>query len=384
VTRPGTAAEGTILSAADDLPVHQIAEPVAVAGTTDRHFYDRYYFCAHHCDDSVAVVAGLGQYPNLGVTDAFLSVTQEGHQEVLRSSRPLDADRLDLRVGPIAVEVLDGLRCLRVKVEPNDMGIEADLIWDHASAAYLEPRHLNRTGPRVTTNSVRFCQTGHWSGHLAIDGRRLTLDDDSWLGVRDRSWGIRPVGEPEPPGRRFADGPAGFLWLYSVLQFPDHVLVAILQEDAIGRRSLDHAARIFPDGTVEDLGSVIHELEFAPKTREVTAGRLRFGDAGDARARPAVLDIRPMTASYLALGTGYGTEPDWRHGMYQGPSATQRRSFDLADEATRRRSYGLIDSIASAEIGDERAFGLFEYAVLGRNERYGFAGRTRRDGSVGE
>jgi hypothetical protein len=35
-------------------------------------------------------------------------------------------------------------------------------------------------------------------------------------------------------------------------------------------------------------------------------------------------------------------------------------------------------------MGDERAFGLFEYAVLGRNERYGFAGRTRRDGSVGE
>lgn len=362
------AGDGGLLSPADDLPVHQVAAPVAVAGTTDRHFYDRYYFCAHHCDDSVAIVAGLGQYPNLGVTDAFLSVTWPDRQEVLRCSRPLDADRLDLRVGPLAVDVRAGLRSLHVTVDPNDTGVEAELTWESASPAYLEPRHLNRNGPRVTTDSIRFCQTGRWSGHVSVDGRRLDLDDDAWWGARDRSWGIRPVGEPEPQGRRYGDGPAGFLWLYAVLQFPDHMLVAIVQEDAMGRRSLDHAARIHPDGTVEELGSVAHDLEFVGETRELASGRLSLGGT--------VLDVRPMTASYLALGTGYGTEPDWRHGMYQGATAVQRRSFDLGDEATRRRAYGLVDSIAAAEAGGERGFGLFEYAVLGRNERYGLGGRS--------
>jgi hypothetical protein len=372
VSGVAAAGDGGLLSPADDLPVHQVAAPVAVVGTTDRHFYDRYYFCAHHCDDSVAIVTGLGQYPNLGVTDAFLSVTWPGRQEVIRCSRPLDADRLDLHVGPLAVDVRAGLRSLQVTVAPNDTGMEADLTWQSTSPAYLEPRHVNRNGPRVTTDSVRFCQTGRWSGQVTVDGRRLDLDDDSWLGVRDRSWGIRPVGEPEPHGRRYGAGPAGFLWLYAVLQFPDHVLVVIVQEDALGRRSLDHAARVRLDGTVEDLGPVTHALEFVGQTREVAAARLHFAAAG---ADTPALEVRPMTASYLALGTGYGNEPDWRHGMYQGASAVQRRSFDLRDDTTRRRAYGLVDSMAAAEVAGERGFGLFEYAVLGRNERYGFGGR---------
>ena len=369
---PAVAGEGSLLSSADDLPVHQVAQPVAVTGTTDRHFYDRYYFCAHHSDSSVAVVAGLGQYPNLGVTDAFLSVTWKDRQEVLRCSRELDSDRLDLRVGPMSVDVEAGLRTLRVRAEPNQTGIEADLTWQSRTPAYLEPRHVNRNGPRVTTDSVRFCQTGQWSGQLAVDGQRWDLDDDSWLGVRDRSWGIRPVGEPEPAGRRYASGPAGFLWLYAVLQFDRHSVVVIVQEDAAGRRSLDHAARVHADGRVDELGPVIHELEFVPGTREVTAARLGLGAGLE-------VQLAPMTASYLALGTGYGTEPGWRHGMYQGSSAVQRCSFDLSDPTVRGSAYGLVDSIASASMDGQPGVGLFEYAVLGRNQRYGFSTGTGAD-----
>ncbi len=375
---PDVAGEGGVLSPADDLPVHQVAQPIAVVGTTDRHFYDRYYFCAHHSDGSVAIVGGLGQYPNLGVTDAFLSVTWPDHQEVLRCSRELDADRLDLRVGPISVAVESGLRVLHFEAEPNETGIEAELTWTSATPAYLEPRHVNTNGTRVTTESARFCQAGRWSGHLAVDDRRWAIDDDRWLGIRDRSWGLRPVGEPEPVGRRYGRGHAGCLWLSSVLKFSAHMIVAIVQEDAVGRRSLDHAARVDLDGSITYLGPVSHELEFRPGTREVHAAHLRFDGGPD-------LQVDPMTASYLALGTGYGTEPDWRHGMYQGPLAVQRCSFDLTDVVTRRMAYGLVDSIVAASVpaSGARGFGLFEYAVLGGNERYGFGPRTKRDGSDG-
>lgn len=370
-TGPLATGDGGTLSAADDLPVHQTAQPVAVAGTSDRHFYDRYYFCAHHCDGSIAVVGGLGQYPNLGVTDGFLAVTRNGRQDVVRASRELDGDRLDTSVGPLRVDVRAGLRQLRLSVDPSETGLGGDLLWERISPAYLEPPHINRVGPRVTTETARFCQTGRWSGHLVVDGERLELDDERWLGVRDRSWGIRPIGEPEPAGRRYGGGPAGFLWLYAVVQFPDHTLVVIIQEDASGRRSLDHAARVAADGTVDDLGPMSHELEFAAGTRFVTAARLRAGTGA-----ATTIDVRPLAASYLALGTGYGTEADWRHGMYQGQAVTQRRSFDLTDEATRSRAYGLVDSMASAEVDGQTGFGLFEYAVLGTNERYGFAGRS--------
>ena len=60
-----------MLSPLDDYPVHQIPEPIRHVGTSDRNFYDRYYFNLHGKSDELMLVTGLGQYPNLGVTDAF-------------------------------------------------------------------------------------------------------------------------------------------------------------------------------------------------------------------------------------------------------------------------------------------------------------------------
>ncbi len=63
-----------MLSSMDDYPLHQIADVVRHVGTSDRNFYDRYYFNLHNCSDEIFVVFGLGQYPTLGVQDAFLLV----------------------------------------------------------------------------------------------------------------------------------------------------------------------------------------------------------------------------------------------------------------------------------------------------------------------
>jgi hypothetical protein len=360
------------LSPADDLPIHQIAEPIAVVGTSDRHFYDRYYFFAHHCSDEVAITAGLGQYPNLGVADGFVAVTRSGRQEVLRSSRELDADRTQLCVGPLSVSVVEGLHRLDLVIAANDHGIDGVLHWAGVIPAHLEPRHVNRIGTRVTTDSVRFSQTGRWRGHLSVDGQRLDLDDASWWGGRDRSWGIRPVGEPEPRGRRFASDSPGFLWIYGLMQFEDHTIVAMVQEDGAGRRTLDYGARVWNDDRpAELLGSLAHELEIDPDTREIKAAALGFG-AGEVSVQ-----VMPMAASYLALGTGYGTEPGWRHGMYQGRLEVQRRGFDLADPAVRAHAYGLVDSVARYTVQGRDGYGLFEYAVLGTNQRYGLGPHRR-------
>ena len=63
-----------MLSTMDDYPLHQITDVMRFVGTSDRNFYDRYYFNMHCCSDEVFVVFGLGQYPTLGVQDAFLLV----------------------------------------------------------------------------------------------------------------------------------------------------------------------------------------------------------------------------------------------------------------------------------------------------------------------
>lgn len=54
------------LSPFDDYPIHQIADVVRHVGTSDRNFYDRYYFGCHGGRaDLPYLITGLGVYPNL-------------------------------------------------------------------------------------------------------------------------------------------------------------------------------------------------------------------------------------------------------------------------------------------------------------------------------
>ena len=118
------------LSPLDDYPVHQIPEVMRHVGTSDRNFYDRYYFNAFPLTGDTMLIVGLGQYPNLGVTDAFALLRRGSAHRVVRASRELGADRMNTRVGPFGVEVLEGLKRLRVVLSPNEHGLSFDLTWD--------------------------------------------------------------------------------------------------------------------------------------------------------------------------------------------------------------------------------------------------------------
>ena len=97
-----------MLSSMDDYPLHQIADVIRHVGTSDRNFYDRYYFNLHNCSEEIFVVFGLGQYPTLGVQDAFLLVRHGDSHRVIRGSRTL-GDRADITVGPHAHRGAGGL-----------------------------------------------------------------------------------------------------------------------------------------------------------------------------------------------------------------------------------------------------------------------------------
>lgn len=359
-----------ILSPSDDLPIHQIAEPIRYVATTDRNFYDRYYFNAHRRDTSTFLVAGMGQYPNLGVADAFLAVRRGDVQRVARASRLLGTDRMDTTVGPFRIEVLEGLKRLRFVCDSHeDLDLGADLTWNGVVPAIAEPRHYYRAGTRVVSDTMRLAQTGAWSGTLSVAGEVIEVNPKEWGGGRDRSWGVRPVGEAEPRGAREAAGSPGFFWIYATPQFDSFSLVVIVHEDRYGRRILEEAVRIWPDGDgrpPQSLGQPDHEVTFRSRPgSEVERLVLSFA-ATDER-----MVVEPLTAVHLALGTGYGIEPDWRHGMYQGAEVVQARQYDLDDPETRRRSRGLVDHLARFEFEGQVGYGLFEFAVLGPNDKYG-------------
>ncbi len=117
-----------MLSPADDLPIHQAPEPIRRPATSDRNFYDRYYVnCfpigSPEVADDLFLVIGMGQYPNLGVADAFALVRHGDEHRVVRASRELGVDRMDISVGPFRIEVVEGLKRLRCTLEPTEHGL---------------------------------------------------------------------------------------------------------------------------------------------------------------------------------------------------------------------------------------------------------------------
>ncbi|MGH3892619.1 MAG: hypothetical protein ACRDTW_13720, partial [Rhodococcus qingshengii] len=157
------------LSPLDDYPVHQIAETIRHVGTSDRNFYDRYYFNCHAGVDGdtepLFLIIGLGQYPNLGVCDGFAVLRRGDDHIVFRASRALGDDRMDLSVGPLRIEIMEGLHRLRVVLDPSPEApnLSFDLTFESDGPANLEARHFHRQLERVTFDTQRFVQTGAWS-----------------------------------------------------------------------------------------------------------------------------------------------------------------------------------------------------------------------------
>ncbi|WP_018177532.1 hypothetical protein [Jongsikchunia kroppenstedtii] len=363
------------LSKMDDYPLHQVAEVIRHVETSDRNFYDRYYFNCHNATaDAPFVVIGLGVYPNLGVVDCFAAVRYRDDQVVFRGSRALGADRSDTSVGPFKIEVIEGLEKLRVTLEPSDdYDVSFDITWDADIPAVLEPRHFYRQIERVTFDTQRFAQTGWWSGEITVDGDRFEVDPKSWRGSRDRSWGVRPIGEPEPAGRR-ATISGTFYWNYVVMQFEDSSIVMIIQEDQQGRRVMDDVTRVWKDDRDNEwLGHVTHDVSFISGTRDVSAAKLTF-------TRPTgeqvVADVEIIQPHFFGFGSGYGLEQDWRHGMWQGDLVTGGLRYKVDELDKMLKLFCPTEYLAKFtlhENGETKiGYGLFEFGAIGPHDQYGF------------
>jgi hypothetical protein len=367
-------AHGT-LSGWDDYPVHQVAETIRHTATSDRNFYDRYYFNCHSNDGEAFLIFGLGQYPNLAVEDAFAALTVGDTHRVVRASREL-GDRMDTSVGPLRVEVIKPLQQLRIVCEPRNatesaFGLSLDLVWTGSIPAYEEPRQHLRTHGRTVFDTMRLAQTGRWDGHIELDGRRFDVNPVSWWGCRDRSWGVRPVGEEEPPGIRTGMQMEG-MWNYAPLQFDDHSILYIVNQHDDGQRPLEEAVRIWNDPArqPELLGRPEHNHVVTPGTRNIESGVLSFPHAPGGAFE---ISFKPLMESWVMLGTGYGTEPDWRHGMYQGKEVVQDVRVNYSEDTDRL--FGLVDQVVRCEqSGGAVGHGMHEFFFIDSFSHYGMNG----------
>lgn len=352
---------------ADEYPIHQVPLSIAHAASSDRNVYDRCYLNAHDRTGEVFLVTGLGVYPNLGVIDAFGCVRIGDRQVSVRASDALGTDRMRQEVGPYKLEVLDPLSSLRVTLDADEHGLGFDLTWTGSFAAVEESPHLLRQGGKVIIDACRFAQVGTWSGELRVEGRTFEVDDSTWVGTRDRSWGIRGSGEPEPPERAAAepDPGFGFWWLYVPVRFDDFALVFIAQEDGDGHRTLNDAIRVWGDGKVEQLGYPDYEITYRPGTRIPESCQISVGK----------LDVSVKSLGYVVLhaGCGYNPDPHWRHGMWRGRGWVDGDVVDLTDPAVAGMvPFGVLDHVGQATIGGEVGWGLFEHGTMGRHDPSGF------------
>lgn len=364
----------------DEYPIHQAALSMRFPASSDRNFYDR---CIMHCfspDGSTYLVTGLGVYPNLGVIDAYATARRGDSQVAVRASDALGGDRLSQRVGPIRIEVIEPLRRLRAVCDGDAYGLSFDLSYEAASEAFEEPLHLMRTGQRTTLEGCRFVQTGRWQGTLSVEGQDFDLGDEAWSGDRDRSWGVRPVGEPEMPGRPFRDPLAGIWWSWVPLRFEEFTIVVIAQEDPTGRRTLSEAVRIWPAGSGrpdEQLGWPRFDITYHPGTRWPTHATIELAERD---GTPVTVEVEPINSITLNVGCGYGADPDWTHGLWKGEKWVEGAVYDLNDEAVRSRSaLSLVDHVARATCNGEPGIGIFEHGCLGRHEPSGFEGWESMD-----
>ena len=359
----------------DEYPLHQVALPVTWAGTSDRNFYDRSYFNAHDRSGEIFLITGIGYYPNLGTKDAFVLVRRGDEQTAVHLGDAIDDDRLNQHVNGYRLEVVDPLRKVRIALDETE-GIGLDLTWEGSFDVLQEQPHVMRAGSRVTLDAQRFAQVGTWSGTLLIDGEEIAVSPDRWVGTRDRSWGIRPVGEAEPAGRPSDPPFEGMWWLYVPMRFEEYAVVLIIQEDPDGYRVLNDCHRVWADGRVEQLGWPQVDVRYASGTRVPTGASITC-TTPDGKA--VQLEVESLLPVPLHIGGGYGGDSDWTHGQWKGAGFSERVTYDLTDESVAGRvMFGMIDHAARAvchEGGNDgvEGWGLLEHGALGRHDPSGFA-----------
>lgn len=366
-----------MITSLDDYLVHQTAEPVNQPSQSDRNFYDRYWFNGFDEAGTFIFEAGFGLYPNRRVMDAHFSIVIGGRQYALHASRRAPRDRIEMQVGPVSITVLEPMRRIRVAVDDNETGIRAELVFSARTAAHQEPQNTLYEDTRLLMNTCRFTQFGRWAGWVSVDGRRVTVLSDACYGTRDKSWGVRPIGEPEGGAPGLVNKEPGVYWCWSPVHFRDFCTHYNTFQDRDGATTQLGAARlpVFEGSqtvpVAEEPGLVHipqarHRIDWQSGTRWAKGAEIVFPEAGGER----VLVLEPILR-FQMCAIGY-QHPEWGHGFWKGEHAIAREEYDLAalDPLDYRHIH--VHQVCRARLGDDVGIGTLETVVFGRHDPSGF------------
>ncbi len=364
-----------MLTRLDEYPIHPLPRPIAQSGTTDRNAYDRYWMSASHRGGAFQVEIAFGRYHNLQVQDTSVSISKDGHQHAFHASRRAPLEPTDTEVGPARLEIVEPFRQLRYVVEPNETGVSCDLRWRSRVGALLEDHTVLTDGHAVIVDMDRFMQFGTWEGTVTVDGDTTELRHDEVVGIRDRSWGVRPVGA-QPAGRPSSSPPNA--WLWAPIHFDHECVVAGWFQRPGGAFFRPDGHRIavvdpVPEtvsvegGEVARLDPVGQRLTFQPGTRWVASASI---DLVGSDAEPVVMDLEPLLR-FDMRALGY-LHPEWGHGLWHGELELGREDWSFADVSPEDPTHQHVHHLVRARIGDAEGVGIFEQIIFGPHTQFGF------------
>lgn len=365
-----------MITSFDDYCIHQTAKPVAEPSQSDRNFYDRYWFNGFDADGGYLFEIGFGLYPNRRVMDGHFSVTIGNKQYAFHGSRRAPKDRRDTTVGPLAVTVVEPMRQIRVSLAANEHNIECDLLFTAASVPHREPDNVMYDDGHLIMHNSRFTQMGYWEGYFAVDGQRFEVKRA--YGTRDKSWGVRPCGEPQGGAPGLMNDDPGVYWVWSPINWGDSCTQMGSFEDRDGKPTqvsadwlplYDNPADI-PEG--EDPGliemvDVQHQIQWKKGTRLAEKCDMQFVDKSGKRYE---ISMEPLLR-FQMLGIGYN-HFEWGHAYWKGELETGREEWNLDDVDLLDYQFLHNHQVVRATMGDKVGMGTLETIVIGRHARSGF------------
>ncbi len=320
-------APGPLLPADEGLN-HQIVDTFSRVVESDRSWTEKIWAMAAARDGSLSISFGLGKYINRNVMDGFAGVSRGTEQWTVRASRRLTPDVDRTEIGPIGYDVAAPLERTRYRLDANDIvpiGFDVEVVGVAPPAMEARETHVSRSRSRIDADVMRFHQTGVAHGWVEVDGHRTVISDGSWVGARDRSWGVRyGIGQPltdveETP---MPEGTAGmFVWMPVTMARPDGrpFTFFVYYQHYHGPGWSTGSARgsiELPDGRVKAFHDVIPDLEFRDDNRRLAGGTIRvvMPDGVNRSYR-----VEPVSDTGFHLGTGlYGGFEGHFHGEWRG------------------------------------------------------------------
>ena len=370
-----------MLNKFDDYPVHQTPEPIAHPATSDRNVYDRTWCNGYRVDGTAYFGIGMATYPGRGILDCAVSVVEAGgRQHSFFGSRRAPAERSDTTCGPMRIEVVEPMRRMRVVLDDNPSGVTCDLTFSARTAPIEEARQTLWRGTRRWMDATRFDQFGRWSGTVGHPDGGFDVDDEGWWGTKDRSWGVRTVGEPETGGAPDRALP-GLFFLWAPLVWDDHVTHAIFFDGPDGTPLVREGltAPLFagegdlPDATEAAdtrMATAEHRVRYVPGTRRAAGAEIDLVDLAGVRR---TIDLEPVL-TFQMKGLGY-THPTWGHGRWHGELELGGESYDPARLDPLAFDNLHVQQVVRATDGEgRRGVGVLEQLAVGPHAPSGLTG----------